>query len=431
MHIVGFLVVDVHVGAAHVDEGQLVLVHIVLPFRHIALIANGIDLKDLVAGSRQRVIENLQLCGLFLAVVAVGVPEPQHHVLLRQGVARNPVLGVFRLVGVGHRQFLSHSAYKRFAEEVDGLALVVNLTVRSPFAFACQIVVSDQVDEHLIPAYVLGVALVFGQCELHKVAQHRAVVHHFVEQLLGIFGGCVGVLVVEYVEEIEVHLVVQMGRVDERMVLQVDIVPIVGAIVFGLPFAQVGVAAAGGKLLRYIDVGEHLHKLCETILLVGVQIVVFKTLHLVRQGLHLVVGLSLLCRVLALFVDALRFLIGPVKLCHISVHQLVGLRASDFHTCVALLLVEGDAEGAAVVDHKVKNLLLLVVEQRVDAGVKLPLAGKNHRAALGLGRILDNESVAEVLAYIVLAVGERRRAERHLVVVLSLNSACQGEHQAA
>ena len=204
-----------------------------------------------------------------------------------------------------------------------------------------------------------------------------------------------------------------------------------GAIVCGLPFAQVGIAAAGGKLLRHIDVGEHLDELCETILLVGVQIVVFKTLHLVRQNFHLVVGLSLLCGVLALFVDALRFFIGPVKLCHISVHQFVGLRASDLHTCVALLLVEGDAEGAAVVDHKVKNLLLLVVEQRVDAGVKLPFAGENHRAALGLGRILDNESVAEVLAYIVLAVGERRRAERHLVVVLSLDSACQGEHQAA
>ena len=283
VHVVGLLIVDVDVGSADVDERQFVFAHIAFPFVHIALVANGIDFKHFVVRFGQRVVEGYEFGGLLLAVVAVGVPEPQHHVLLRQRVARNPVLGVLGLIGVGHYKFLTHSADERLLEEVDRLSLVVDLCLGGPGAFAFQVVVLDKVDEDLVPADVFGAVFVFRQREVHKIAQHSAVVGHAVEQELGVFCYRVGILIVEQAKEIDVRLVEQHRRVYQAVVLQVDIVPIVGAVVAGLPFVQVGVGAACGDGFGNIDVAEHRNQLREAVLCILFQVFVLEFFHLVRE----------------------------------------------------------------------------------------------------------------------------------------------------
>ena len=49
MNVVGLLVVDVDIGTANIDKGQLVLFHIVYPFACVALVAHSVDLEYFVA----------------------------------------------------------------------------------------------------------------------------------------------------------------------------------------------------------------------------------------------------------------------------------------------------------------------------------------------------------------------------------------------
>ena len=77
MDIVGFLVVDIDIVAAYVDKWEIVLTDVFFPFCHIGLIANGVDLEGLVARAGERVVERDQRGRLLLAVVTIGIPEPE------------------------------------------------------------------------------------------------------------------------------------------------------------------------------------------------------------------------------------------------------------------------------------------------------------------------------------------------------------------
>ena len=231
MDVVGLLIVDVDVVAADIDERQLVFFHVVDPLAGVALVADGIDLEDLVAHGGKGVVEDFKLGGLFLAVVAVGVPEPEHDIFLREGVGGDPFVGVGRLVGVGHQQFLAHGADEGVTQVFDSLTLVGEVAFGGPGTMSGEVIVFHQVDEDLIPADVLGAAFIAGGDELEEIAEHGAVADDAVEDEVSVAGDGVGILIVEQAEEVVVHLVEELRGIDECVIGEVDVVPVMGAVV--------------------------------------------------------------------------------------------------------------------------------------------------------------------------------------------------------
>ena len=155
MHVVGFLVVDVHIGAADVDPAEVVLAHIFFPLVYVTLEAYGIDLEGPVGGCQQRVVEHLQRRALFLAVVAVGVPEPQYDVFGGEPMAADPILRVAALVGVGHPQLLSVGTDEALPYALVVVAHVVLRAFADPRATALEVIVLGQMAPHSVPADIL------------------------------------------------------------------------------------------------------------------------------------------------------------------------------------------------------------------------------------------------------------------------------------
>ena len=168
-----------------------------------------------------------------------------------------------------------------------------------------------------------------------------------------------------------------------------------------------------------MDVAEHVDELGEAVFGVSLHVVLFELSHLVVEGIHILLSLCFFCGVFFVGIDSFGAVVGPVELGHVGEHERVGLRAFDLHAFVRMLVVEGYAERAAVVDHKVEEFGLFAVEEGIDAGVEFFLAGKGDFVFLGLSRVDGNERVAEMLSDIVFAIGERGRREVDFIVVLS------------
>ena len=114
-------------------------------------------------------------------MVAVGVPEPKYHILLWESVRRNPVLGVGRLVGVGHVQFLPNGTNERLLKEFHTLPFVRQFRLRGPWTFAGQIVSPHQVAPRGIPPDIFGGAVIFRHNVVHEVTHHKRICLNSVE----------------------------------------------------------------------------------------------------------------------------------------------------------------------------------------------------------------------------------------------------------
>ena len=114
--------------------------------------------------------------------------------------------------------------------------------------------------QKLDPSRCFGAALIARSYKVEEIAKHGAVFSHTVENHVGIFGYSVAFLIIEYSEEIIVHFVEELRSVYQRMVAEVDIVPVVCAEVPRLPIGEVGVAASCRDFRRHIDTRGHFDK---------------------------------------------------------------------------------------------------------------------------------------------------------------------------
>ena len=181
---------------------------------------------------------------------------------------------------------------------------------------------------------------------------------------------------------------------------------------------EVGVLAASGDLLRYIDGHGHTHKFGEEILAIVFEVRLFEVLHGFGELFHVLFGLGFLGGVLLAFGDVLALLASPVELGHILEHDGVGLRVLDLHAFIAIFLIEGDGEKAAVVDDEVEEFLFSDVDEGVDAFVEFFLSCEGEASkVVGRGGVDVDEGVAEMLCQVVLLGGQCRRLEIYSITL--------------
>ena len=256
---------------------------------------------------------------------------------------------------------------------------------------------------------------------VEDVAQQGGVVADAGGQAVDFAADGVAVGAIELAEEEVVHLVVQVGAVEQCRVQVAslrtpnsefrtkEVVPVVGTVVERLVLHAVGhVALAAGRHHAEEEGGG-----------VAVEGPFFRLFHLFNQGRLLGLGLWALRRVFLEFAQLFLFLLRVGHNGQVAEHAAVGLAAFHVYGGGGEFVIGREGESLAAVDGEVANgLLAVLVHQGVDAARPVALAAEAVGAVLGtLRRVHRLQLVAVVAGDVQQAVRHALQPEGHVVTL--------------